>query len=104
MHNGQPATWCERDFRKEDVTCDMAVVSVRATGDQVQRAQEILRASAIEISVDGAQPETDADAEFANYGSDGGPSQWGQRVLRVEGDQAVVADRTLTRDKGWIKE
>lgn len=83
-----------------------SLVVVRVNTENVNRAEAIVRARAEEVrSHDQADTvdTTDPHADFPNYGSDGGSSQWGQRVLGVEGDESVVKERTITRDKGSKK-
>jgi hypothetical protein len=98
-------------FTEDDVRCvshpgnagearDEMTVIVRVKPGNSERAQEILRRTAIEVHAHEAEGEVD---DFSNFGSDGGTSQWGQRVLSVRDDEVVVADRTVSRDEGSRK-
>jgi uncharacterized membrane protein len=80
-----------------------SLLVVRTKDGNAARAEEILRATAAEVRTHGAESDetSETHTDFPNYGSDGGSSQWGQRVLRVnDNDEVVVSERTITRDKG----
>jgi hypothetical protein len=77
------------------------LVLVRVNDDNAGRARSII-ASHEPVDVaehdpavheSGLDP-SDPHARPANYGEEGGSSQWGQRVLRPDG----IADRTVSRD------
>ena len=99
MPERQAKHWSDR------VSQGGSLVIVKVNGDNADRAQEILRSSADEVRAHeaGEPSESDAHSDFPNYGSDGGSSQWGQRVLRVLDDEVVIGERTVTRDKGSKK-
>lgn len=78
-----------------------SLVTVRVNEDNIERARQILRArSSSEPGVLDAAVNEGGGSDPANYGGEGGSSQWGQTVLRgdKEGDDAV-AERTASRDK-----
>jgi hypothetical protein len=99
---GQARRWADA------VSKGGALVIVRVNDDNRFRARAVLESqTVIDVSehdaavresgvYDPANPHT----EPANYGDEGGSSQWGQTVLRVdENGETKVVDRTTSRDK-----
>ena len=83
----------------ESVGSGGAVVLVRASDCNADEARSVLsqhgavRTSQHNVTV---QEAGESEVEPANFGDEGGSSQWGQRVLRPDG----LAKRTISRDKG----
>jgi len=88
------------------------LVAVRVNEDTTSRAIEVLHQHQPEairhhepaiketgVDFDPADPHTDAP----NYGDEGGSSQWGQTVLRVEDGQERVEPRVRSRDVPPVK-
>jgi len=91
----------------EQVEQGGSLVAVRVNEDTANRAVEVLdrhRPQAIQqhepavkesgVEFDPANPHSSAP----NYGDEGGSSQWGQTVLRVEDGEDKVQERTRSRD------
>jgi hypothetical protein len=93
----QAKHWAER------VAEGGCLVIVRLEGEKGEHAFGILSHTADEVRVyehgcdTGDDPE--ASRDFPSYGSEGGPSEWGQRVLSVKDDEVVIRGRTISRDK-----
>lgn len=83
------------------------LVIIRANDDNAERALSVLESAGAEeirqhepaVGASGVEP-SHPHAAPENYGEEGGSSQWGQKVLRVEEDETVVAKRTFSRFGG----
>jgi len=89
-----------------------SLVAVRVNEETATRAAEVLHNHRPE-AIDQHQPaikETggefdpgDPHSSSPNFGDEGGSSQWGQTVLRVEDGEEKIAERTVSRDVGSRK-
>jgi uncharacterized membrane protein len=83
------------------------LVLVRANDDTAERAESALASAGAEeirshretVQASGGYDPADPHTTAADYGDEGGSSQWGQTVLRVDGDETRVAERTFSRDR-----
>lgn len=108
MHMGVPEHHAKR--WSEAVHRGHSLVVVNAGGDRADAAVRILLnhdADSVErngeaLSRESNYDPTDPHTEAADFGDEGGSSQWGQNVLRP-GREDQVAERTVSRDAGTKK-
>jgi hypothetical protein len=83
------------------------LVLVRVNDDTADRAESALSSAGAEeirrhhgtVQQAGSYDPGDPHTAPSDYGEEGGSSQWGQTVLRVEGNRTKVAERSFSRDR-----